>query len=324
MVKIAKKLEDEGADLLNITARIFDSPFYPVVPFMNQPRGVYSEYSKIIKRSASKIPICVVGRINTPEIAEEILQDNRADMVAMGRAVISDPYFPQKVQEGRRVEMVVCPACNACLNQILIEEKISCSINANLLGRYEDIQKVKTRSKVLIVGAGPAGLEAAIVGRLRGHDILVIDKQNKIGGNLHLASVAPMKQETENFINRYNHLTQKFSINIRLDTPYSQEILDEFKPDVVILATGSKPSIPKIKGLTEDNYKLYTDILTGNLPEGERITIFGGGMIGLEVANILSSKNRKLQFLKRTQYLVLIYILLLALKLFKELRMMRI
>ncbi len=133
-----------------------------------------------------------------------------------------------------------------------------------------------------------------------------------------------MKQETENFINRYNHLTQKFSINIRLDTPYSQEILDEFKPDVVILATGSKPSIPKIKGLTEDNYKLYTDILTGNLPEGERITIFGGGMIGLEVANILSSKNRKLQFLKRTQYLVLIYILLLALKLFKELRMMRI
>ncbi|NHJ31253.1 MAG: FAD-dependent oxidoreductase [Asgard group archaeon] len=206
---IARKLSEEGANLLNITGGIFDSPYYPVVPFMNRPRGLYSKFSKTIKQFAPRVPVCVVGRINTPEIAEEILQDNRADMVAMGRAVIADPYFPQKVQLDRRNEMIVCPACNACLNQILIEEKVACAINPNVLSRYEEIEPTRNTRKVLVIGAGPAGLEAALVARIRGHDVLLIDEQDKIGGNLHLAAVAPMKKETRNFISKYSVLTKK-------------------------------------------------------------------------------------------------------------------
>jgi 2,4-dienoyl-CoA reductase-like NADH-dependent reductase (Old Yellow Enzyme family)/thioredoxin reductase/putative sterol carrier protein len=299
MAKIAKRLEEEGVDMINITGGIFDSPYYPVVPFMNQPRGVYSKYSAIIKKAIKNVPICVVGRINTPEIAEEILQDNRADMVAMGRAVISDPFLPQKTKDGKRDEIIICTGCNACLNQILIEEQVACSNNPNLLGSYEDIKEASEKKKVLIIGAGPAGLEAAIVAKIRGHEILIIEKDDKIGGNLVLGAQAPMKKESLNFISKYDYLLKKYGVNVKLSTPYTKELLEEFQPDVVILATGSKPSIPEIEGL-EGNYQLYTEALAVEITGGEEVALIGGGMIGIEVANYLSSKGKKITIFEET------------------------
>lgn len=293
MSLIAQKIGQEGANLLNITAGIFDSPYYPVVPFMNRPQGLYSKFSKTIKQFSPRTAVCVVGRINTPEIAEEILQDNRADMVAMGRAVIADPYFPQKSLENKRIDMIVCPACNACLNQILIEEKLACAINPNIFEQYQDIKPAKKTCKALVIGAGPAGLEAALVAKIRGHNVLLIDEQDKIGGNLQLAAIAPMKKETKNFITKYSHLTKKYGVDIRLNTPYSKDILDEYKPDVVILATGSVPSIPNINGIDVENYKTYSEILRDENPSGIKFAVIGGGMIGIEVSNYLSGKKKQ-------------------------------
>ena len=300
MVKIAKLLEDCGVDLINITAGIFDSPYYPVVPFMNLPKGVYAKYSAKIKEVVTKIPVCVVGRINTPEIAEEILQNEQADLVAMGRALIADAYLPSKVQNGRRQAITICPACNACLNQILIEEPLKCTINPNLFGTNSEITKSESPQKVLIIGAGPAGLEAASIAKYRGHNVLLIDSQDKIGGSLYAAKIAPFKGEMNNVILNYTYLMTKLGVNVKLNTPFTMEIIDEFEPDVVILATGSKVTIPEISGL-DTNYLLYSDVLNGSMLSGKNIVVIGGGMIGIEVANYLSSQDKRVTILEQNE-----------------------
>jgi len=292
MTKIAVKLEEGGVDLINITAGIFDSPYYPVVPFMNQPKGVYSDYAAEIKKAVKRTPICVVGRINTPEIAEEILQKGKADMVAMGRAIIADPYFPEKIKQGKREAMRVCPACNACLNQILIEEQLKCAINPNVLKTYEEITPSENKQKVLIIGAGPAGLEAATVATIRGHDVTVIDEKDKIGGSLNIASAAPMNFELENVNLNYQYAINQYGLNIRLNTPYSIEIIEELKPDVVILATGSESILPNLQGLESIKVYNFAEVLNGKIPEGSNIAVIGGGMVGIEVANFLSNKGK--------------------------------
>jgi len=303
MTKIAVALEKNGVDLLNITAGIFDSPYYPVVPFMNIPRGVYSEYSAIIKKAVQKVPVCVVGRINTPEIAEEILQEGRADMVAMGRALIVDPFFPKKVQDEKRDEMIICPACNACLNQILIEESLKCAINPNVLGTDDDIGRTTDSKRVLIVGAGPGGLEAARVAKLRGHEVLLIDSKDKIGGNLLLAKVSPMKSEINTVLNYYEKTVEKLAIPLKLNTTFNEKLVEDFKPNVAILATGSKKQIPTIDGLIADQVSTYEEVLNGNIPEGDTILVLSGGMIGIEVADYLTSKGKSVILIEESSVL---------------------
>ncbi|MHA1221224.1 MAG: oxidoreductase, partial [Candidatus Heimdallarchaeota archaeon] len=292
MAKIAVILENKGADLLNITAGIFDSPYYPVVPFMNQPRGVYADHTAVIKKAVKKIPICAVGRINTPEIAEEILQNDKADLVAMGRALIADPMFPNKVKNGMRMTMKICPACNTCLNQILIEEQLACAINPNLFKTEQEIQPADKKMKVLIIGAGPAGLVAGFVSKTRGHEVVVIEKDDKIGGNLNIGSKAPMKHELTEVINNLKGGIKGINLDVRLKTPYNSSIVNEFKPDVAIIATGSVPDIPEIKGLNKKNIFLFDEVFNGKIPDGKSIAILGGGMIGIELANLLSSKGK--------------------------------
>jgi len=303
MTEIAIALEKKGVDLINITAGIFDSPYYPVVPFMNIPRGVYSDYSAIIKRAVDKVPVCVVGRINTPEIAEKILQEGKADLVAMGRALIVDPFFPKKVQAGKRDEMIVCPACNACLNQILIEESLKCAINPNVLGTDDDIGRTTDSKKVLIVGAGPGGLEAARVAKLRGHKVLLIDSKDKIGGSLLLAKVSPMKSEINNVLDYYEKTVEKLAIPVKLNTAFNEKIVEDFKPNVAILATGSKIQIPVIAGMIEDQISTYEEVLSGNIPKGNTVLILNGGMIGIEVADYLTSKGKSVIIVEESSVL---------------------
>lgn len=303
MAKIAVALEKNGVDLLNITAGIFDSPYYPVVPFMNVQRGVYSEYSAIIRRAVRKVPVCVVGRINTPEIAEKILQEGKADMVAMGRALIVDPFFPKKLQDGKSDEIIICPACNACLNQILIEESLKCTLNPNVLGTDVDIGRTTDPKKVLIIGAGPGGLEAARVAKIRGHEVLLIDSKDKIGGSLLLAKISPMKSEMNNVLNYYEKTVEKLAIALKLNTTFNEKVVENFKPDVAILATGSMKQIPVIDGIIEDQISTYEEVLSGTLPEGDTVLVLSGGMIGIEVADYLTSKGKSVILIEESSVL---------------------
>jgi len=291
-IKISKILEQEGVDLINISGGVFDSPRFPVVPYMNYPRGCYADNAKLIKNALEHTTVAVVGRINTPNIAEQILQDNKADLVTIGRALIADPEFPNKTKEGKQDEIRICIGCNACLNQIMTEQEVLCAINPNLVASDEYLLQTNAKMKILVVGSGPAGLEFARVASYRGHEVIIIERMSSIGGSLNYASIAPMKKEVGLLIGYYKYLLIKYKVEIHLDTAFSEEILRKYKPDALVLATGFTPTLLDINGISESKHSYYSDVFGGKIPIGNNIVVIGGETIGIEVAEFLSSANK--------------------------------
>ncbi|MBY9000322.1 MAG: FAD-dependent oxidoreductase [Candidatus Heimdallarchaeota archaeon] len=295
VVQITQILEKESADIFNITGGVFDSPRFPVVPYMNYPKGCFVENASIIKKSLKKVPVAVVGRINTPEYAESVLQEGKVDLLSIGRSLIADHSFPNKIKEKKTDSIRKCIGCNACLNQIMTEQQIECAVNANLIGTDEDIKQTTNARKIVIVGAGPAGLELARIATIRGHKVVLIDKEKEIGGSLNLAKVAPSKKEVQNLIDYYNFVLKEHNIETQLETLFSRQMVDEIGADIVVLATGIREKIPEIKGWKNDHFLSFSDVLLrGKIPQGKNIAILGGDMIGVEVAEYLVSKGKHL------------------------------
>ncbi len=292
MVKITQILEEEGVDLFNITGGVFDSPRFPVVPYMNYPKGCFVDNASTIKQSLQRVPVAVVGRINTPEYAESVLEEGKVDLISIGRALIADPDFPNKIEENKKKSIRKCIGCNACLNQIMTEQQVECSINANLIGTDEDLEQTNDPKKILIIGGGPAGLEIARVTKIRGHEVLIVEKEKEIGGSLNLAKAAPFKEEVQNLVDYYNFILKNLNIEVKLNTSFSKEIINEFRPDFIVLATGINERIPDIKGIDESRYLSYSEVLRGKIPDGNKVVILGGNMIGVEVAEYLVSKEK--------------------------------
>ncbi|NHI93056.1 MAG: FAD-dependent oxidoreductase [Candidatus Lokiarchaeota archaeon] len=291
-IQVAKKMEELGANIISISCGTHSSLKNPMIPYMSFPKGFNVERAASVKQVLTKTPVITVGRINTPKLANEIIEKGKADLVAIGRGLIADPQFPLKAKE-ERMDIKTCIACNTCITNLMWQKPIECAVNPNLFGVDDDIQKAKDIKKVLIIGAGPGGLEAAKVAKLRGHDVLLIEKSGKIGGNLYIASVAPIKEEVKNIISYYNQVFMELGVNVKLNMPFSEKILDDYKPDHIILATGSEPILPEIEGLSKVPYKLYSYVLEGEIPKGQNIAIIGGGMVGLEVAEYLADKKKK-------------------------------
>lgn len=297
VIQIAKILEQEGVDLINITGGVFDSPRFPVVPYMNYPRGCFVHNAQLVKQALDRIPVAVVGRINTEDVAEKILQENELDLVTIGRALIADPEFPNKIKKGKQEEIRICIGCNTCLNQIMTEQPVLCAINPNLMSSDEDIETTEKPLNVLVVGAGPAGLEFARISKIRGHEVKIVEKNAFIGGSLNFAKTAPMKKEVQNLINYYSYITKNNEIDISLNTPLTEEVLSRHNPDVLVIATGISPKIPEIEGIEKTKYRTYSEVLSGSIPKGQNIVVLGGDMIGIEVAEFLSCANKEVKII---------------------------
>jgi 2,4-dienoyl-CoA reductase-like NADH-dependent reductase (Old Yellow Enzyme family)/thioredoxin reductase/putative sterol carrier protein len=293
VIEIAQILEKEGIDLINITGGVFDSPRFPVVPYMNYPKGCFSNNAKLVKEALKHTPIAVVGRINTPEIAEEILQEEKADLVSIGRALISDPYFPLKIMENKKDYIRICIGCNTCLNQIMTEQQVLCAINPNILKDDKEIDKAEKSLNILVVGSGPSGLEFSRIAKMRGHNVKIIEKNSLIGGSLNYAKTAPMKEEVQNLIDYYEKIIEKINIKVSFNTNFSSEIIEDYKPDTIVLATGISPKIPEIKGLSRVKFSNYVNVLSGLIPKGQKVVVLGGEMIGIETAEFLSCANKE-------------------------------
>ncbi|MDD5094616.1 MAG: FAD-dependent oxidoreductase [Dehalococcoidia bacterium] len=294
---IASMAQDAGANIIHCWAGWHESPT-PMMP-MSVSRGAFVYLAEAIKKVVS-IPVTTVGRINDPILADRIIAEGKADLVAMGRALIADPELPNKAREGRFDEIRMCLGCCYCLESAIHsardgdrEAAVQCTVNAEVGREWKEPVKSTSKAKdVLIIGGGPAGMEAARMLAVRGHRPTIWERNDKLGGNLHLASIPPHKEEIAN-VNRYlSRQMQLLGVKVQLGknaTP--KAILDSGFTDVIV-ATGAVPIVPDILGIERNNVILATEMLKGR-EVGGKVVVVGGGLIGCETAEFLAEKGKQ-------------------------------
>lgn len=297
---IVPLLEEAGTSILHAWAAWHESSEPTTIAAV--PRGAFVYLAEALKEVAS-IPVAAVCRINDPGLAAQIIAEKRADLVAMGRALMADPYLPQKAAECQLDDIRRCIACNQCLDARFIsfmaqsesEERISCTVNAEI-GRESEGKTRPTDApakKVLIVGGGPAGMEAARVATIRGHKVTLWEAKERLGGALIPASIPPHKEEISNLSAYLSHQMQKLGVNVQLNKEATPEAILAENAEEVILACGGQPIVPGIPGVEGKNVVTAINVLTGKDEVGEKVVIIGGGMIGCETAELLASKGKK-------------------------------
>lgn len=287
---IAPKLVAAGVDAFHISGGVVPDVFWRILPCLGTPPGLNVPAAAAVKEAVD-VPVMVVGRINDPQLAEDILVKGYADMVVMGRALLADPELPNKAREGSIEDIAPCTSCGqGCLRTQLTYEPMTCVINP-AVGREKEmvITPAAKQKKVLVIGGGPGGLEAARVSALRGHKVMLWEKASKLGGQINLAAIPPMKQELSKWIIYLSTQVKKAQVKVELNKEATPELIEKEKPDVVIVATGGKPLTPAIPGVEGKKVVTANEVLEGKLAISRgKVLIIGGGMVGCEIADMLA------------------------------------
>jgi 2,4-dienoyl-CoA reductase-like NADH-dependent reductase (Old Yellow Enzyme family)/thioredoxin reductase len=300
-VYFAKRLEAEGVQIIHVSGGLNEtlSSMNRVVPPMSYPRGTLVKYARQIKE-AVPIPVIAVQRINTPELADDIIRKGNADLVATGRALIADPHWPSKAREGRADEIRRCIACNqGCIERIVMEESLSCLHNPEV-GREGtgEIEKLpKRRRKVVIFGGGVAGMEVAYVLGMRGHHVTLIEKEDRLGGSARVGCLLESKREFGGVIDFLENQLSKLGVEVFLK---KEKYHGGCADDIIIMATGARPILPKISFNSEKHcIRLAKDILQHPEGAGQFIVILGGGSVGIEVAEYLKASGKEVTVIEK-------------------------
>ncbi len=291
-------LEKGGLKLVNVTTGWHETSI-PLIT-SSVPPGKWIYLAETIKKVV-KIPVISGTRINHPALADRIIGEGRADMVYLARPLIADPQWPDKAKDGFLDDIRPCSYCCLCFDKCLIPEPISCSVNprAGHEGEYK-ITPARTTKKVVIIGAGPAGLEAANVAALRGHRVVIFDKNSRIGGQLIDAIKPPYKEDLALLIPYYEKQLRANRVEVRLGREANvKTVLDE-KPDEVIVATGAEHVIPDIEGIHGDNVCTAIEVLNGTKEVREKVVVIGGGRVGCETAEVLLKRGKQVTILGRS------------------------
>ncbi|WP_240841565.1 NAD(P)/FAD-dependent oxidoreductase [Acidaminobacter sp. JC074] len=281
-------LEAAGASAFNVSFGTSNA-FWDGIPPMGAPLACNADLAAEMKKAVA-VPIITVGRVTTPLVAEGVLRMKKADMVAIGRGLLADQDFVKKAKEGRIDQIRTCAGCSQCIVCVAFDQPIKCMQNADI-GResYMDNTPASDQKKVLVVGGGPAGLEAARVAAVKGHDVTLVEKDSKLGGQVLIASVPPMKQELTGIVRFLEKAVISAGVKVELNKEMSAKEIQAFGADKVILATGGEPLIiNSIPGIDNENVLDAWDILKGKIAPGQKSLVIGGGLVGCETADFIA------------------------------------
>lgn len=290
VVLLAKAIEAAGATLIN-TGIGWHEARIPTIGTM-VPAAAFTQVTKHLKGEVG-IPLITSNRINTPELANELLESGMADMVSMARPFLADPQFANKAKLGESQAINVCIACNqACLDRVFVNKTASCLVNPQACNETELIYPDVHQSKsIAVVGSGPAGLAFAAVAAERGHKVTLFEKNTALGGQFNLAKKIPGKEEFQHTLDYFAYQLQKYQVELRLNTEATPALLESF--DEVVLASGIKPRLPNIPGITHQKVVSYIDVIQGTQTVGARVAIIGAGGIGFDVAEFLTHEEQE-------------------------------
>ncbi|MEU6762158.1 NADPH-dependent 2,4-dienoyl-CoA reductase [Streptomyces sp. NPDC046853] len=292
VVHLAKEIEAAGATIIN-TGIGWHEARIPTIA-TSVPRGAYTFVTKKVMGEVS-VPLVTTNRINTPEIAEQLLADGAADMVSLARPLLADPDFVAKAQAEQPDAINTCIGCNqACLDHTFNLQITSCLVNPRACHETELVlAPTRHKKRVAVVGAGPAGLAFAVSAAERGHDVTLVDAASEIGGQLNVARKVPGKEEFDETLRYYRTQLELHGVHVKLNTRATADDLAKAAYDEVVVATGVTPRTPEIPGIDHPSVVGYLDVLRDSAPVGERVAIIGAGGIGFDVAEYLTDSGDK-------------------------------
>jgi 2,4-dienoyl-CoA reductase-like NADH-dependent reductase (Old Yellow Enzyme family)/thioredoxin reductase len=294
-VEIARNLETLGVNAISVTS----GTMCESVPFCLYPSGTPKAHLLPMAasiRAAIGLPVIVAGRIRSPAVAREALAAGQTDLIGLGRPFLADPDWVRKTEAGDEQAILLCAACHqGCLAQLRKGQGTHCMFNP-LIGRESEIQLTRAGKPrhVMVVGGGPAGLEAAYLAALRGHRVSLYEQEDRLGGQFHLAARAPHKEEFLDVIRYLSLMVERAGVDVHLGTRITPQMVLNAHPDAVIIATGGVPLTIPFPGLNETRWLLASDLLEGaGQVETSTAVVIGGGLVGLEVADLLASQDKR-------------------------------
>ena len=296
----ASLFERAGTSLLHVSAGAHENTEVQFLSYL-WPDGYLTGLAAQI-RKVIKIPVCTVGKLGDPVVANQVLKEGKADFVALARPLLADPYWANKVREGKVEELNRCIYCNNCVDRLFTttreEKRLFCTVNPYLFREKKyTVRKVSKSKKVMVIGGGIAGMQAAIVAAERGHSVTLYEATGNLGGAWNIAAAQPGKEIYHNLTLHLAREAQKAGVKIVLNKKVDRAFVEAEKPDAVIVATGAKPTIPDVLGANGAAVVQAVDVFLGKAEVGEKVVIIGGRMIGMEVAIYLAEKGRKVSLI---------------------------
>lgn len=302
-IRIAQQIEPY-IDLLHVSAGTYQRGFGDTHPSMFKEHGCNVYLAAEIKKHVS-VPVATIGALGNPKQMEDIIASGKADVVYMARALLADPFLPRKVTENKEEEIVKCLRCFTCMAERAATATRRCTVNPFIGREIEgcEIPPAPVKKKVLIAGGGPGGLYAAYTAARRGHKVILCEKEDKVGGILKSEQAIPFKREMYELSGTYKLLARKAGVEIRLDTEVTKEYVEAENPDALIIAVGSRPLIPLIKGLDRDNVVVVNNYYLEKEKVTDDVVVFGGGLAGCECAIHLGMEGKRVHLVEMREEL---------------------